>query len=181
MEIVLADDVIRLEQASSQHKADAEAMKAEFIKHGEQVIHGSALYDQMPFDQWLENTNRNHDPATVRPDWTVSTTFFAVRQADGCMLGMIDVRHALTVPFLQEYGGHIGYAVRPAQRRNGYATRMLQLALAYCRDLGISQVQLGCFADNAASVHTIRRCGGWLSEQKPFPDGTFVHVYFIDL
>ena len=79
---------------------------------------------------------------------------------------MIDVRHALTVPFLQEYGGHIGYAVRPSERRKGYATAMLRLALQYCADLGIDAVHLGCYADNLPSIRTIERCDGIRIEEK---------------
>ena len=58
------------------------------------------FFDQMEFDDWLKSVNRNHNPETVSKDWAVATTFFAVRKADRKILGMIDVRHALTVPFL---------------------------------------------------------------------------------
>ncbi|MCH5185528.1 MAG: hypothetical protein J1F64_05315, partial [Oscillospiraceae bacterium] len=71
------DDIIRLEQAALSHREAAEEMKREFFSCGERVINGSALFDQMQFDEWLANTNRNHDPKTVRSDWAVATTFFA--------------------------------------------------------------------------------------------------------
>ena len=154
-------------------------MKQEFFDSGENVINGSALFDQMSFDEWLENTDRNHDPKTVRSDWAVATTFFVVRQSDGKMLGMIDVRHELTVPFLQEYAGHIGYAVRPSERRKGYATRMLKLALSYCSSIGIPAVRLGCYADNKASIRTIERCGGVCMEEKPYLDRKPMFVFQI--
>lgn len=81
---------------------------------------------------------------------------------------MIDVRHALTVPFLQEYGGHIGYA-----------TAMLRLALQYCANLGIDAVHLGCYADNLPSIRTIERCGGIRIEEKPYADGKPMYIYAI--
>ena len=109
--IKIEDNHIRLEQAELSHKDTAEEMKQEFFDNDENVINGSALFDQMSFDEWLEKTNQNHDPKTVRGDWAVATTFFAIRQDDDKMLGMIDIRHELAAPFLQEYGGHIGYAV----------------------------------------------------------------------
>lgn len=135
----------------------------------------------MPFDEWLENTDRNYNPETVRSDWAVATTFFAVRRSDDKILGMIDVRHELTIPFLQEYGGHIGYSVRPTERRKGYATRMLKLALSYCRSIGISVVRLGCYTDNKASVCTIERCGGVCIEEKPYLDGKLMFIFQIEL
>lgn len=179
-EIVLENNTVRLEQASSYHKIAAEEMKQEFFDNGETIINGSALFDQMPFDEWLINTDRNHNPETVRSDWAVATTFFAFRKSDNKMLGMIDVRHELTVPFLKEYGGHIGYAVRPTERRQGYATQMLSLALSYCRSLNIHTVRLGCYADNNASIRTIEHCGGVCVEQKPYADGKPMLIYQIE-
>lgn len=178
---VVEGAVIRLEQAAACHRERAEEMKREFFAAGERVINGSALYDQMDFDSWLENTQRNHAPETVRKDWTVATTFFAVRKADGAMIGVIDVRHALSVSFLREYGGHIGYAVRPSQRRKGYATEMLCLALGYCRKLELPAVRLGCYLDNLASIRTIEKCGGQQVEEKPYLDGREMAVYEIPL
>ena len=67
-DIKIEDELIRLEQAALSHRDAAEEMKQEFFDSGETVINGSALYDQMFFDEWLENTDRNHDPATVRSD-----------------------------------------------------------------------------------------------------------------
>lgn len=177
--IKIEDNHIRLEQAALSHRDAAEEMKQEFFDNNENVINGSALFDQMPFDEWLENTNRNHDPEIVRSDWAVATTFFSIRQSDNKMLGMIDVRHELTVPFLQEYGGHIGYAVRPSERRKGYATRILKLALSYCRSIGIPAVRLGCYTDNMASIRTIERCGGVCIEEKPYLDGKSMFVFQI--
>lgn len=177
--IRIEDDLIRLEQAALSHRDAAEEMKQEFFDNNENVINGSALFDQMSFDEWLENTDRNHSPETVRSDWAVATTFFAIRQFDDKILGMIDVRHELTVPFLQEYGGHIGYAVRPSERRKGYATRMLKLALSYCCSIGIPAVRLGCYTDNKASIRTIERCGGVCIEEKPYLDGKPMAVFQI--
>lgn len=179
--IILEDDNIRLEQAAKLHKPEAEKMKQEFFDGGETVINGSALFDQMEFDQWLINTDRNHDPNTVSKDWAVATTFFAVRKSDGKILGMIDVCHALTVPFLQEYGGHIGYAVRPSECKKGYATAMLRLALKYCADLGIDAVHLGCYTDNLPSIRTIEHCGGIRIIEKPYTDGNPMYIYAIPI
>ena len=39
-------------------------------------------------------------------------------------LGRLSIRHSLT-PWLLDYGGHIGYVVRPSGARQGHATAML--------------------------------------------------------
>lgn len=170
-----------LEQACEKHREAALDLKREFLEAGETVMNGSALLDQMEFDEWLANCNRNSSSETVRDNWAVASTFFAVRSSDGAVVGMIDVRHSLATDFLAQYGGHIGYCVRPTQRRRGYATEMLALALEKCRELGISNVRIGCYADNEASIRTIKANGGTLVEEKPYLDGAPMHVYSIIL
>mgnify|MGYP002236365423 FL=1 len=41
---------------------------------------------------------------------------------------MTNLRHHLN-DYLLAYGGHIGYSVRPSERKNGYASQMLRLTL----------------------------------------------------
>ena len=77
--IKIEDERILLKQAVLSHRDAAEEMKQEFFDNSENVINGSALFDHMSFDEWLENTDRNHNPETVRSDWAVATTFFAIR------------------------------------------------------------------------------------------------------
>ncbi len=164
--LILNGDLLRLEQAAPCHRAAAEEMKREFFSRGETVINGSALFDQLDFDSWLDHVRRSYSPETVSGDWAVSTAFFAVRQADGGMIGMIDVRHALTTPYLRDFAGNIGYAVRPTEHRKTYATEMLRLALVYSKILGMSTPRANCYADNTASVGVIRACGGTMAEEK---------------
>lgn len=150
------DQLILLKPIAT-YKDEAEAFKQEFFDCGESIINGSALFDQMEYEEWLENTTRNSNPDTVRPDWVVADTFFAARQSDNKMIGMIDIRHNLNHEFLTQYGGHIGYAVRPSERKKGYATQMLLMALMYAKSLGLHKVMLGCYADNIASIRTIEK------------------------
>jgi GNAT superfamily N-acetyltransferase len=88
------------------------------------------------YDRWLEHLKAVSRKETVPNDWVISSTFFAVREHDGRIVGMLNIRHELN-DFLRDYGGNIGYGVRPSERRKGYATRILQMALDYCRELGL--------------------------------------------
>lgn len=172
---------IRLVHPTAAHRRAAEDFKREFFDNGEEVINGSALLDQMDYEEWLEHVRRNSNPRTVQPDWVPADTFFAQRERDGRIIGIIDIRHSLGNDFLARYGGHIGYAVRPGERRKGYATAMLRLALEHARKLGLPRVMLGCYADNLASKRTIVKCGGVLTEEKPYADGRPMEVYWITL
>lgn len=97
------------------------------------------------------------------PGWVPATHLWYVDGVE--FLGRLSIRHRLT-PWLLDYGGHIGYDVRPSARRRGHATAMLRAALPWCRDLGIEPVLVTCDLDNVASRKVIERNGGRLEDQR---------------
>ncbi len=103
---------------------------------------------------------------------------FAVRERDGLIVGIVDIRHTLN-QLLREYGGHIGYGVRPSQRNKGYATEILYQALGYCRTIGLNRLMLACYKENEASRRTILKGGGVLEREFIHTDGKEVQVYWI--
>ncbi|WP_043264324.1 GNAT family N-acetyltransferase [Streptomyces sp. CT34] len=100
-----------------------------------------------------------------RADGTVPMTTLWWVDGD-TFLGRLTVRHRLTAS-LHEYGGHIGYAVRPTGRRRGHATAMLRAALPYAhRELGIDPVLVTCDDTNTASRRVIEECGGVFEDRR---------------
>lgn len=96
---------------------------------------------------------------------------FLVVELDGEVVGRTSVRHALN-PWLEQWGGHVGYAVRPAWRRRGIATEVLRRSLAHLREVaGAERALVTCDDDNRASAATIERCGGVLAGVVPGPEG----------
>ncbi len=101
--------------------------------------------------------------APRRHGWVPATHLWYV---DGAVfLGRLSIRHRLT-PWLLEYGGHIGYDVRPSARGNGHATAMLREALPWCRKLGIDPVLVTCDTDNVASRRVIEHAGGIFEDKR---------------
>ena len=84
------------------------------------------------------------------------------------LLGLIQVRLELK-GYLVEFGGHIGYCVRPAERRKGYAKEMLRQALAISKKEGLTKVMVTCLEDNIGSAKTIEACDG-IYEKTVFDD-----------
>lgn len=75
-------------------------------------------------------------------------------------IGEINIRHKLT-PFLENYGGHIGYAISGSKRNQGYGTIMLREALKFIKEnLKLNKVLLTCDEDNYASTRVIEKNGG---------------------
>lgn len=172
---------IKLILPTEELESKANEFKKEFFDYGETVINGSGLLDQLDYTEWLEHTEKYRREETVGDDWVPSTTFFAIRKEDDKIVGIIDIRHHIQHPFLLEYGGHIGYAVRPTERRKGYASEMLALAIQYAKEIGLDKVMLGCYADNIGSVKTIQKYKGKLVEEKQYSDGKPMYIYWISL
>ena len=91
-----------------------------------------------------------------------STTYFAIREHDRRLVGVIDLRHHIDHPILSTWGGHSGYTVRPSERGKGYATEMLRLNVINAGKIGIENMLVVCDADNIASEKTIVANGGQL-------------------
>lgn len=94
-------------------------------------------------------------------------------------MGRISLRHVLN-EFLAHEGGHIGFAVRPAYRRRGYAMAILRQVLVIARSLGIERVLLTCDRENLGSATVIQRCGGVLETVVDGQAGNRVCRYWID-
>lgn len=57
-------------------------------------------------------------------------------------------------------GGNISYDIRPSERGRGYGREILRLALAECRNSGLSRVLLTTSPANERSIRVIRGNGG---------------------
>jgi predicted acetyltransferase len=85
---------------------------------------------------------------------------------DGGFCGSIGFRWQPGTSTLPPYVlGHIGYAVVPAKRGRGYATKALALLLPEARKEGLDYVELTTDADNVPSQKVITANGGTLVER----------------
>ncbi len=165
--------------ASKQNQKEIWEYRQEFFDFGESNVNGSCgMAKFQDFDEWLEMVLAV-EKERLSKDGIHASTFFSVRKADGKIIGSIQLRHALT-PDLAEHGGHIGYGIRPTERKKGYGTQQLQLVLDIARQMGILRVMITCLTENTASAHTAVRCGGVLTRENVY-EGQPQQIYWIDL
>jgi len=131
-------------------------------------INGSGSLDRFlkesTYEKWLDKLVGAIDIANLQEAKVPSLTYLYVREKDDRIIGMINIRLALN-DFLLKEGGHIGYSVRPTERRNGYGTDMLTEGLKVCNKIGIQEVLVSCDKKNLASAGVIKNCGGLLKEE----------------
>ena len=166
---------------TSEHIPQLRAFRLEFLDAcAPSEGSGSLLRFDDPAD-WLAHVARYADPETVPPDRVPCSQYLYVRESDGKIVGMIQIRHYLN-EMLEKYSGHIGYSVCPDERRKGYATRMLAAAPDKCREMGLTRVMISCRPDNEASRRTILRNGGVYENTVWEPDrGRSLERYWIEL
>lgn len=130
------------------------AMAAEWREAGEDRFK-EAFGDFAAYVAALENGRRATD---LRPNTVPGSTFWLV--ADGNrVVGTSRLRYCLAPP-LEKEGGHIGYDIRPSERRRGLGTTLLSLTLEKARALGLQEVLLTCDSDNVGSSRIIEKNGG---------------------
>jgi len=76
-------------------------------------------------------------------------------------VGIGKLRHYLN-DNLKIVGGHIGYSIRPSERKNGYGNLILKEILKEAQKMNISEVLLTCDAINIPSRKVIEKNNGVL-------------------
>lgn len=131
--------------------------------------------DHRDFDNYIKNLEFKEEK-----DGRVPDSVFFCRDVDrDIFVGAVNIRHYLNES-LAFTGGHIGDGIRPSERRKGYGSAMLALALDECRKLGLKRVLITCDKVNVGSAKAIQKNGG-VKENEVIEDGVVEERYWIEL
>ena len=158
-----------------------EDYRREFLEAGDSMDGTGPMRRIERGTDWLAQVRNCESVETLPEGKVLATQYLLVRESDGKLLGMLQLRHYLN-DYLRKYAGHIGYSVRPSERRRGYARRMLAMALPEARALGLERVMISCTVGNEASRRTILANGG-VFDSTVFDeeDGELLERYWIEL
>ena len=125
------------------------------------------------YQQWKDNET----DIPIKQGYVSSMLYFLI--SEDIIMGSIVYRPEINER-LMKCGGHIGYGIRPSERRKGYATLMLRMLLDNIKREGAVKVMLTCDDDNIASAKTIEKNHGKLYEKAIF-ENILIRKYWIDL
>jgi len=165
---------LRLRPLTLADEAQARAAHVELARDG-----FTFLLDWTPEQAWaqyLDTLSDRRRGLALPPDRVPAS--FLVAEAGGALVGRSSIRHALN-DHLATAGGHIGYGVRPAHRRRGFATEILRQSVTVARAEGVARVLVICDEANLVSARVIERLGGVLEDIRLDPDGTRMRRYWI--
>ena len=175
-----------LELPTIERKQEALEYINEFYEYDSQ-IHGTGSLDRelkkgKTYEEWLNSNLKLHDEKyAVEKGLVPSYTYFLIRKNDNKIIGMIDLRLGLN-DYLRNYGGHIGYSIRPTERKKGYNKLNLYLILQVAQNHNLEKVLITCADYNEGSRKTILALGGKF-EKNTFDesDNETMNLYWIDV
>ena len=146
------------------------------INHTDTSPYAIFKNDYHDFDNYLNNLELKEAKDGLVPD----SVFFLLDEDRNKLIGAVNIRHYLN-DYLLKFGGHIGDGIRPSERKKGYATKMIELALIECKKLGMDKVLITCNKSNIASAKTIIKNGGILENEIKDFDGEIIQRYWINI
>lgn len=169
---------LRLIKPTASFQSEFLDMILEWKKHDTELIPWSLSLDTSDFSLMVDKLN-GYIHGVGLPDGYVECSTFWLVNNEHKILGAIDIRHRLN-DFLTFRGGHIGYGIRPSERKKGYASMMLSLALKECEKIGLTKVLITCSKSNIGSAKTIINNGGVLYSEDT-DNGEVFQRYWINL
>ena len=149
---------------TSEYASQIVEYRQEFLDAGDSMDGMGPLRRISNPEEYIQICLDHEDPLKVPSHLVPATQFFFIRKSDNRLVGMIQVRHCFN-DYLEKYAGHIGYSVRPSERRKGYAKEMLKMALPFCREIGIDKVMITCIDGNIGSERTILATAAFTNTQ----------------
>ena len=152
----------------------------EFYQNNEMHIPGGAKLDMIEnIDEWIKYV-QDLEKGITSDGFVSSTVLLGV--VNEKIVGIIDLRHRLNDWLKKNGGGNIGYAVRPSERRKGYASEMVKQSLEFYKKNNVEFVEISCDYDNIASKKTILKNNGIFDRELNESElGEKVQVYKINL
>lgn len=143
-------------------------MVDEFEAVGEGYPYTNIPLARSDFVAFVRELEEEKEGVDLPPGVVPQTTYVLVRDGE-TVLGEFRFRPTLPPPYLSN-SGHVGYNVRPSERRKGYATRGLALVLEKAKEQGLEVLMLPVVGENQGSMRAIRKNGGVLVRTDADPE-----------
>ncbi len=168
---------VRLIEPVEALEQEYNVMLNEWLQTGESLVPFVLEFDSSDFKNYVNRLIGFSKGIGIPSTFVNHSTYWLVND-ENKILGVSNVRHTLNERLLKE-GGHIGYGIRPSERRKGYATEILKLSLEKAAEFGIKKVLVTCDKDNTGSSRSIIKNGGRLWREHMF-EGRMKSCFWIE-
>lgn len=137
----------------------------DFIKEwddlDEDIIPSAVKLEGRNYEEWLKRTI---DFESTPIDGLIPAHTYFLIDKDENIIGAINIRHYLN-DYLEKFAGHIGYGIKPSERKKGYGSEILSMGVKLADELGIDDLLLVCRKDNIGYAKVIQQNGGVLENE----------------
>lgn len=134
--------------------------REEFLVRNDDMAGTSNLREFDNILEWINWTKKlSNYEYNVLP-YVHSLQFLTINENDK-LIGMVDIRLD-TNDYILNYGGQLGYSIRPSERNKGYGKNQFHLAINKCKTLGFEQIIITCNKTNIPSKKIIKSKKGIL-------------------
>jgi len=167
---------LKLIAPTTEFKAEFLEMLTEWEKTGEELIPWVLEFDTSDFPAIIKKLRGFEQGIGLQEGYVNHSTYWLIN-GENKILGAVNIRHKLNEDLLKS-GGHIGYGIRPSERKKGYATEALRLSLEIAKEFGIHKALLTCDKKNIGSAKTIQKHHGILESEELY-NGKMLQRYWI--
>ncbi len=164
------------------HYDSIKEYRKELLDCGSKFDGCSNLQNYENIEKWDLNNKLFEKTDTLPPGYSIAYQYLYMCNDD--VVGMVSFRPlALSHQALKQYGGHIGYNIRPRYRKQGIGTKMLKEFLIICKnDYKINKILITCLENNEGSKRIIIKNGGVFEKKIPCPgEKELLERYWIEL
>lgn len=173
------DNQLVLSKPTIELKEEYLSFYQEWIDSGETMVPWVIEKDPSNFEAMVHFLLDSEKGVNLPEGWVPDSTFWLINE-NNRVLGAVNIRHRLTER-LMDRGGHIGYGIRPTERRKGYATKLLALSLEKVKGYGVDKALITCDESNTASLRTIINNGGIQDTDFIEEDGNVIKRFWIEI
>lgn len=120
--------------------------------------YSKSLGKNAPYSKWLEWCEDDRTTGSMLFTGVPCTLYFLVDDSK-------EIYGAIVINSSNTHRGHLHSGIAPWHRGKGIGTKMLELALGICRNMGMASVDIVPYKSNNSAIKTILKNGGILMDE----------------
>lgn len=148
---------MKIEKINLKHKEAILEMCKEYNLNNEDYNGAFFIKNIIDYEEKIKELDNASNGILENPSFVPYTCYVFI--IEDKIVGVGSVRHYLN-EYLEKFGGHIGYSIRPSERKKGYGSKALELLINQAKEMNIEKILITCNINNIGSKKVIENNNG---------------------